>query len=693
LAGKNGMASRLKNLFFQRQVSLGTLVLGFLLVFSFFPLMAFSFFTINGILSHLSVIEESEELHFMKDDLHHLETRIEHYQQMISFVSQLPAVMEILNRGESSPGGIDRGKASLRYTGVLNRTFARNSDVVSIHVLDRNSVTRFSLFREPGTAEYRQNQKQGFTVDPESFKKAFAMQHKEFLTVLLHEKQQGPDNQASHTLLVRFLTPIRVAGETIGIYVADIDLGMLTQAFPGMRWVLSDGCYLSGSTGGNGSALHDFPELRQVFASKKAGVWSIAGRKMAWIPFFTGQNSAISLWAGKTINLASVQAARKQILLTVLAGLGLLLTGGLTISFLFAKYVRRLSRQFLAALEESILQHKPVLWRKHSKIREFSEFAKKMDSLLSEHGTMEQERLDSQRKLQESEEIFRVVFNSVQSAVILIDSQDAIRFFNPAAERIFGYTSEEILGKKLHSLVVVDEMQQEAHRGLAKFWQTGQGPIIDTSRELVARKKDGRVFPAEVFVARVKKDDTFWAVGAVLDITDRKVKEEKLVMLATMDGLTGVFNRRHFLFLAEQEVARSKRYNKDIFFLMFDLDHFKEINDTFGHETGDRVLQDFASICTEGLRRADIFGRMGGEEFAAVVVEAEAEEAIAVAERIRKMFAAQKIIREETEKNLSVSIGISRLDPVTGSLESAYAAADRALYEAKDQGRNRVVMA
>ena len=126
---------------------------------------------------------------------------------------------------------------------------------------------------------------------------------------------------------------------------------------------------------------------------------------------------------------------------------------------------------------------------------------------------------------------------------------------------------------------------------------------------------------------------------------------------------------------------------------MFDLDHFKEVNDTFGHETGDRVLQDFASICTEGLRRSDIFGRMGGEEFAALVVEAREEEVMAVAERIRKNFALQTIVRDETEKNLSVSIGISRLDPVTGSLESAYAAADMALYKAKDQGRNKVVMA
>lgn len=686
------MADILKKPYFPRQVSLATLVLGFLLVFSFLPLMAFSFFTLEGILSQLSAIEESEELHFMKDELHQLETRIQHSQQMIDFVSQLPAVMEILNRGESNPGSISRDTAFPRYTGVLNRTFAKNNDVVSIHVLDRDAVTRFSLRKEAGAAEYRINRAYALRVDPVFIKKTLAMQNKSFLTIPLHENQQGEGRSASHRLLLRLLTPIRMEDETIGIYVADIDMGVLIQPFPEMHWVLSDGCYLS-EKADNGAAFLDFPGLKQVFATKKAGLWRNADLKMAWVPFLDGQNSAVSLWAGKKIDLPSVQTARRKIQLTILVGLGLLLTASLGISFFFSKYVRRFSRQFLAGLEESILQHKPVLWRKNMGVREFSEFSEKIDSLLCEHGTMEQERQDSQRKLQESEDIFRVVFNAVQSAVILIDNQDTVRFFNPAAERIFGYAGEEILGEKLHRLVVAEEMQQEAHDGLAKFWQTGQGPIVGKSRELVARKKDGRVFPAEVFVARVKKDDAYWAVGAVLDITDRKVKEEKLVMLATMDGLTGVFNRRHFLLLAEQEVARSKRYNKNLFFLMFDLDHFKEINDTFGHETGDRVLQDFTSICTEGLRRADIFGRMGGEEFAALVVEATEEDAIAVAERIRKNFASKSIRRDETEKNLSVSIGISRIDPVTGSLESAYAAADTALYAAKGQGRNRVIMA
>lgn len=686
------MTSRLKKFFFPQQFTFGALVLAFLLVFSFVPLITFGFFTLDGILTQLNAIEENAEIHFMKDELHQLEARLKHYQQMIDFVSQLPAVIEILDHGESRAGKVDRETAFLRYTGVLNRAFARNNDVASIHILDRNSVVQFSLVKVPDSTTYRQTENTPLTVDPESVKKILAMHDKDFLLEPLQEARQEGTHPQQHQLLIRILTPIRAEGETIGAYVADIDMGVLTQLLPQMRWVLGDGCYLSEQVG-QATAFQDYPGLKQIFASKKTAIWNIANKKMAWIPFLAGQKSTISLWAGKQVDLASVQTARKKIMVNILAGLLLLLIFSLILSFFFSKYVRRLSLQFLACLEEALLQRKQSLCSRNTRIRELAAFSDKMDSLLARYGAMEQERQAAQDKLQESEDIFRVVFNSVQSAVILIDNEDTVRFFNPAAERIFGYASGEILGKKLHQLVVVDEMQRSAQEGLHEFWQTGQGPIIDKSRELIARKKDGRIFPAEVFVARVKKDDAYWAVGAVLDITDRKVKEEKLVMLATMDGLTGVFNRRHFLLLAEQEVARSKRYNKELFFLMFDLDHFKEINDTFGHEAGDRVLQDFAEICTAGLRRADIFGRMGGEEFAALVVEAEAEEALAVAERIRKNFAKTSIAREETEIQLSVSIGISRLDPETGSLEAAYAGADKALYKAKDQGRNRVILA
>lgn len=236
---KHGMADILKKPFFSRQISLGTLVLGFLLVFSFTPLIAFSFYTLNGIISQLSAIEESEELHFIKDELHQLETRIEHYQQMIDFVSQSPSVMEILNHGESRPGSITKETAFLRYTEVLNRAFAKNNDIVSIHILDRDATVQFSLSKVAGSTKYKQTPPPPLSVDPESITKTLAMQDKGFLLIPLHNNQHEKTHQPYHQLLIRILTPIRTGGETIGAYVADIDMGLLTQAFPGILWVLT----------------------------------------------------------------------------------------------------------------------------------------------------------------------------------------------------------------------------------------------------------------------------------------------------------------------------------------------------------------------------------------------------------------------------------------------------------------------
>jgi len=675
-----------------RRIALGTLVGLFLFLFSFIPLVGFSYFTLNGILGQLAAIEENEELHFMQDELHHLTTKIENYQQMIGFVSELPAVKEILNRGESVPGSISREKAATRYAGVLVRAFAKNQDVERIHILDLNGAAQFSISKEQGGSEYRQTFPGRIDFSPESIRQTLEMSGKDFFLTPIFSEESGLDGKESHRFLLRIFTPIFLGKEKIGIYVSDINIGLLAQEYPNFVWVLNDGCYLRAAHG-QPTAFDDFPGLARVFQAGQAAVHAFSAGKMAWVPFFSGEKGALSLWAGKKIDLASVQTAREKILLHVLLGLFLLLSGALAVSFHFSRYVQRLSAQVLIRLEQFIFQKKGDSWGTGSKIREFADFSQRMISFLAQYAEMEEARRDSQLRLVQSEELFRIVFNSVQSAVILIDDQDAVRFFNPAAERIFGYKAEEVMGLKLHELVVTEEMQKEALKGLVSFWQTGAGPIINRARELVARKKDGRLFPAEVFVARIKKDGAYWAVGAVIDITDRKVKEEKLIMLATIDGLTGVFNRRHFLALAEQEYARSRRYQKNLFFLMFDLDHFKEINDTFGHEIGDQVLRQFASLCQKSLRSADIFGRWGGEEFAAIVVEASEQDAMTVAERIRESFALESVAIGGKERKLSVSIGVSRIDRDCNSLDSAYSAADTALYEAKRRGRNQVVAA
>ncbi|MGV1097923.1 diguanylate cyclase [Thiovibrio sp. JS02] len=676
----------------KRRIGLGTLVLAFLFLFTLIPLVGFSSFTLTGILAQLGEIEEHEELHLMLDELHHLETKIDTYKQVVGFVSELPAVMELLHRGGSVPGSISREKAASRYAGVLTRVFAENQDIESVHLLDLNGVERFALAKGTGEAEYRQLEAGRGGFAPESIRKVLAMPEKDFFLTLLLDPESDAPGEAAHRFQLRIFTPVFENREKIGIYVGDISVDVLGQEFPDFVWVLNDGCYLADAHG-QPAAFNDFPGLARVFAAGRAGVHDFPTGKMAWAPFFAGENVDLSLWAGKKVDLASVRVAREKIRLHVLLGLSALLAGGLAVSLFFSKYVQHLSAQVLRRLEGFIFHRQGDAWGEESRIKEFAEFSRKMISFLAQYAALEESRQDSQARLAQSEELFRIVFNAVQSAVILIDGQDEIRFFNPAAERIFGYRAEEIMGLKLHQLVVAEGMQEEAQKGLAKFWRSGEGPIVNRSRELIARKKDGRIFPAEVFVARIKRDNAYWAVGAVIDITDRKAKEEKLVMLATIDGLTGVFNRRHFMALADQEFIRSRRYGKSLFFLMLDLDHFKEINDTFGHETGDQVLRQFASLCREILRAADIFARLGGEEFAAILVETDEQGALAVAERIRGSFARKDMELNGKSRSLSVSIGVSRIDADCASLDAAYREADNALYEAKRRGRNRVMAA
>jgi len=123
---------------------------------------------------------------------------------------------------------------------------------------------------------------------------------------------------------------------------------------------------------------------------------------------------------------------------------------------------------------------------------------------------------------------------------------------------------------------------------------------------------------------------------------------------------------------------------------MLDLDHFKRINDTFGHHVGDMVLQAAVRVCRTILRATDIFGRVGGEEFAAILVETDSNEAAAVAERLRAGLAALTVNSEQGPVRFTVSIGLASLEKEDASFEAVLRRADRALYQAKEAGRNRV---
>ncbi|MDW7738946.1 MAG: diguanylate cyclase [Bacillota bacterium] len=178
----------------------------------------------------------------------------------------------------------------------------------------------------------------------------------------------------------------------------------------------------------------------------------------------------------------------------------------------------------------------------------------------------------------------------------------------------------------------------------------------------------------------------------IRDITDRKLVEEKLHKLATTDELTGLWNRRYFMQAINKELYRSKRYNQHFSLIMFDLDHFKEINDNFGHTAGDKSLEHLASIFKMRLRNVDLFARLGGEEFGIILPGTSLESAFLLAEDLRCLISASPVFYEEREIRFTISLGVTASHEEIENVEEILKAADKALYQAKEKGRNCTVI-
>jgi diguanylate cyclase (GGDEF)-like protein len=178
---------------------------------------------------------------------------------------------------------------------------------------------------------------------------------------------------------------------------------------------------------------------------------------------------------------------------------------------------------------------------------------------------------------------------------------------------------------------------------------------------------------------------------AQIEMAHRRKIEEELRYWATTDSLTGIANRRHFLDLAEREIQRSRRYCRPLSVLVLDVDHFKAVNDSFGHAAGDETLKAIIRVAVSRLRDTDLLGRLGGEEFGVLLPETDLDGARDLAERLRTAIAAQPVAIGETEVRATVSIGCASLAEVEDEEGDAlFARADQALYRAKEGGRNRV---
>jgi diguanylate cyclase (GGDEF)-like protein/PAS domain S-box-containing protein len=256
---------------------------------------------------------------------------------------------------------------------------------------------------------------------------------------------------------------------------------------------------------------------------------------------------------------------------------------------------------------------------------------------------------------------------------------------NDVFSRIVGIEQKQLEAQNLESLPALrtSGLLGHARQTLA----TG----LTARHEGVCNTASGRPIWIDYQVVRFSRNKIKHLLLLVSDITERKRMEEELRLLAFTDSLTGVNNRRRFLDLARNELSRVARNARPYCFLILDIDHFKDVNDTYGHEYGDHVLKKLAAVCLRELRGTDIFGRIGGEEFAAVLIETAPAKAMEVAERLRESVANEPVERNGQSIPITISIGIGFRRDADDTFHAIMRRADKALYAAKTQGRNRVV--
>jgi two-component system cell cycle response regulator len=166
---------------------------------------------------------------------------------------------------------------------------------------------------------------------------------------------------------------------------------------------------------------------------------------------------------------------------------------------------------------------------------------------------------------------------------------------------------------------------------------------------------------------------------------------EEIYRLTTVDGLTQIFNKRYFLEALDREMGRAHRYRRHLSLIMFDIDHFKNINDTYGHLAGDYVLKQLAFVLKGRIRREDVLARYGGEEFSIVLPEIDRHNAVQFADKVRRMVEQATFVFEGTIIAVTISLGVATLDPSVGDPVAFIKVADEHLYRAKSAGRNCVM--
>ncbi|MBW8192051.1 EAL domain-containing protein [Neiella marina] len=304
------------------------------------------------------------------------------------------------------------------------------------------------------------------------------------------------------------------------------------------------------------------------------------------------------------------------------------------------------------------------------------------------------DQIIAERALSDKSRQMEAVVEGLLDGIIIIDCRGKILTFNQAAQEIFGYSEGETLGKNINMLM--GSPHREHHDGyLSNYIERGISNITGRIRELDAWRKDGSIFPIELGVVEVQVAGEINFIGVVRDITDRKQREHEIHQLAFYDPLTLLPNRRLLLDRLVGAINHSARTNNFSALLFLDLDNFKDLNDSAGHNKGDLLLCQVAERLVNSVRQGDTVARLGGDEFVIIASDLShdptlaANQAEGLAQKIKDNLAKEYNLDGLTY-NSSASIGVTFFNNGNLPKEDLLKQADMAMYKAKYAGRNGV---
>ncbi|MEQ9558228.1 MAG: diguanylate cyclase [Rhodospirillales bacterium] len=278
----------------------------------------------------------------------------------------------------------------------------------------------------------------------------------------------------------------------------------------------------------------------------------------------------------------------------------------------------------------------------------------------------------------------------VAKAAVGKSTKPKIVYVNAAFCRLSGYSEKEAIGKA-PGFMDGPDTDPEARAKAVDAIKHGR----HMRTRLLQYAKDGTTYWVDVNIMPLfGSDGEVTHIAAIQrDVTADVLREQELLSLATTDDLTGAKNRRHFMERAELEVHRLRRHRVPFSVVLLDLDHFKQVNDTHGHQAGDDVLKEAVRRWQLGRRPFDTLGRLGGEEFAILLPGADSEAAMTVAERLRAVIAEAPFDTIDGPIDVTVSIGVAEAEDADQTIEGTLGRADAALYHSKHAGRNRATKA